>query len=88
MTQQVHEIIRQAILSSSTKTAQDLGVRTDGHLVIKEEDWSQLAQVVADNLNSPAERAKEFLPVYDSVLFLLKKMGMALKLLIVYHLVT
>ncbi len=74
MVQTVHHIIREAILG--TKTALDMGFRTDKEIIVYEYDWPRLAQIVTEALNNPNNpRRLAELPQYEKVLFLVKKLG-------------
>ena len=75
MVQTVHSMMRDAICETNTATSIELKLRTDGNIIIKEEDWEKLATPVANRLLNPSTDEKECLPVYEQIHFLIKKMG-------------
>ena len=75
MVMTVYGMIRDAISKTKTLTSMDMKLRTDGHIIIRESDWEELATPVANRILNPTAEEKKKLPVYDHIHFFIKKLG-------------
>lgn len=73
--QTIYSIIRRAVLSTICKSQTATSLRLDKSIIIYENDWDDLADVVKAALENPSSDERSELPAAYRVFFVIKKFG-------------